>query len=113
MRGHVRQTNAALRDHSERLTALEIQLSAGATISETQAAELARAVKNVAPLLEQRGTANPYQQVWGELYRRFRVGPTAICPARAMMRSGRGWLGGMMRCKAVRDKRGLAGHTNI
>jgi hypothetical protein len=66
---------------NERLTALELRLSSGATINEDQATEIALAVKNVAHLLQQRGTANPYQQVWGELYRRFRVGAYRNLPA--------------------------------
>ena len=38
-------------------------------ITETQAAELALAVKAVAYALEQNGTSNGYQRVYGEMYR--------------------------------------------
>lgn len=67
LRPFVQRTN-------ERLTALELRLSSGATISEDQAAEIALAVKNVAMLLTQRGDVNGFGRVWGEFYRRFRVG---------------------------------------
>ena len=58
----------------ERLATLELQLDPQATISEEQAAELALAVKAVGQALSgpDRKT-NGYQQVYGELYRRYRV----------------------------------------
>ena len=74
LRPFVQRTN-------ERLTALELRLSSGATISEDQAAEIALAVKNVAMLLTQQGDANGFGRVWGELYRRFRVGAYRNLPA--------------------------------
>src|SRR5690242_7796724 len=67
LRPFVQRTN-------ERLTALELRLSSGATISEDQAAEIALVVKNVAMLLVQRGEVNGFGRVWGELYRRYRIG---------------------------------------
>lgn len=81
LRGYLQQTTRTLVDHGDRLTALELRLSSGATISEDQAAEIALAVKNVAKLLEKRGIANPFQQVWGDLYRRFRVAAYRHLPA--------------------------------
>jgi hypothetical protein len=66
---------------NERLTALELRLSSGATISEDQAAEIALAVKNVAMLLTQRGEINGFGRVWGELYRRYRIGAYRNLPA--------------------------------
>jgi hypothetical protein len=77
----------------DRLAALELHLSAGATISEAQAAEIAGAVKNVAHALEERGIANPYQQVWGELYKRYRVAAYRNLPA-ARYAEALGWLQG-------------------
>jgi hypothetical protein len=81
LRGNLQQTARTLADHADRLTALELRLGGGATISEAEAAEIALAVKNVARLLEGRGIANPYQQVWGDLYRRFRVAAYRNLPA--------------------------------
>jgi hypothetical protein len=60
---------------------LELRLSSGATINEDQATEIALAVKNVAMLLTQQGDANGFGRVWGELYRRFRVGAYRNLPA--------------------------------
>jgi hypothetical protein len=74
LRPFVQRTN-------ERLTALELRLSSGATISEDQAAEIALAVKNVAMLLVQRGEVNGFGRVWGELYRRYRIGAYRNLPA--------------------------------
>lgn len=74
LRPFVQRTN-------ERLTALELRLSSGATISEDQAAEIALAVKNVAMLLTQRGDVNGFGRVWGELYRRFRIGAYRNLPS--------------------------------
>ncbi len=74
LRPFVQRTN-------ERLTAIELQLSGGATISEAQAAELALAVKNVAMLLAANGDANGFGRVWGDLYRRYRIGAYRNLPA--------------------------------
>jgi P22_AR N-terminal domain len=74
LRPFVQRTN-------ERLTALELRLSSGATISEDQATEIGLAVKNVAMLLVQRGEVNGFGRVWGELYRRYRVGAYRNLPA--------------------------------
>jgi hypothetical protein len=53
-----------------RVTALELRLEGDEPISETQAADLALAVKTVAQALDAKGTANSYGRVYGELYRR-------------------------------------------
>lgn len=67
-----RMTRAAewARGIERRVTTLELRLTAEEPISEAQAAELAGAVKAVAHALEERGTPNGYQRVYGELYRR-------------------------------------------
>lgn len=67
-----------LRDFAQstdvRLSALELRLDSEATIDEEQAAELALAVKAVGQALTaQDRKQNGYQQVYGELYRRYRV----------------------------------------
>ncbi len=72
-RGFIQQTKGHQARTDARLTALELRLSSGATISEAQAAEIAGAVKAVAMRLTVAGDANGFGKVWGELYRRFRV----------------------------------------
>ena len=67
-----------LRDFAQstdtRLAALELQLDPQSTISEEQAAELALAVKAVGQALSgAERKQNGYQQVYGELYRRYRI----------------------------------------
>jgi hypothetical protein len=66
VRGFIKKTD-------QRLTALELQLSSGATISEAQAAEIALAVKNVGQRLVSQGDKNGYAKVYSELYRRYRI----------------------------------------
>lgn len=73
MRGHVVKVTSELVDHGERLTVLELRVGGAGVISEAQALEIAGAVKAVAHTLEGQGTLNPYQRVYGELYRRFNV----------------------------------------
>jgi len=68
-------------DTRDRLTALELHLSAGATISEVQAGELAGAVKTVAAAFAAAGTANGYQRVYSELYRRYGISGYKSLPA--------------------------------
>jgi hypothetical protein len=87
-RGFIQQTRGQLTAHADqlaahedRLTALELHLGGGATISEAQAAEIQVAVKNVAMLLIAQGQPNGFAQVWGELYRRYRVGAYRNLPA--------------------------------
>jgi hypothetical protein len=81
LRPFVQETRHRLAAHEERIGALEVRLSSGATISEDQAAEIALAVKNVAMVLTQQGDANGFGRVWGDLYRRFRVGAYRNLPA--------------------------------
>jgi hypothetical protein len=91
LRPFVTQTRQQLSVHEERLTALELRLSSGATISEAQAAEIAGAVKAVAMLLTERGDANGFGRVWGDLYRRYRVTSYHNLPA-ARYSEALGWL---------------------
>jgi hypothetical protein len=63
-----------------RVSALEIRLSPETQISEAQAAELALQVKAVAYALTQKGQANGYQQVYGEMYRRYSIGTYKALP---------------------------------
>ncbi len=93
LRPFVTQTRGQLAAHEERIGAIELRLSSGATISEDQAAELALVVKNIAMLLTQAGDANGFGRVWGELYRRFRVGAYRNLPA-ARFTEALTWLRG-------------------
>jgi hypothetical protein len=92
-RSFIQQTRAHQTRTDERLAALELHLSGGATISEDQAAEIAGAVKAVAGRLGEQGIANPYQQVWGELYKRYRVAAYRNLPA-ARYEEALNWLQG-------------------
>ena len=96
MRGHVRQTNLTLADHADRLQGLELRLGGGATISEVEAQELQQAVKQVAMALHQH-TGQPvstaFQLVWGELYKRYRVGAYRNLPT-ARYAEALAWLHG-------------------
>jgi hypothetical protein len=65
-----------------RLSTLELSIGPQQPISETQAAELAQHVKAVAHALSERGTANAYQTVYGELYRRYQIGTYRNLPQR-------------------------------
>ena len=66
---------AVVGDVARRLGAVERKLSGGAVVTEDQAAEVSQAVKALAALLtdDASGGRNPYQAVFGELYRRFGV----------------------------------------
>lgn len=77
----------------QRFDTLELRLGEGATISEAEAAELALNVKAVAHALEQRGTNNGYQRVYGELYRRYRISSYKNLP-RARYAEALAWLAG-------------------
>ncbi|GAC1543363.1 MAG: hypothetical protein NVS2B7_17080 [Herpetosiphon sp.] len=57
----------------DRLLTLELQVLPQTTISESQAAELALAVKAVGLVLVERGIRAGYGQVYSELYRRYSV----------------------------------------
>ena len=65
-----------------RLSALELTIGPEQPITESQAAELAQQVKAVAHALGQQGAANPYQTVYGELYRRYGIGTYRALPRR-------------------------------
>jgi hypothetical protein len=75
----------------QRVDALELRLSEGATISEAEAAELALHVKTVAAALEAEGRTNGYQRVYSELYRRFRIAGYKNLP-RARYQEALTWL---------------------
>lgn len=74
LRGFIQRTEG-------RLTSLELQLSAGATINEAQAAEIALAVKNVGQRLAAQGDHAGYAKVYSELYRRYRISSYKNLPA--------------------------------
>ena len=86
LRGYIQQ-------NEQRVTALELHLSAGAVISEAQAAELALHVKTVAAALEQQGATNGYQRVYSDLYRRFRIASYKNLPT-ARYQEALDWLRG-------------------
>ncbi len=92
-RGFIQKTRGQLAAHEERLNALELRLSTGATISEAQAAEIAGAVKAVAMLLTAAGDANGFGRVWGDLYRRYLVTSYHNLPS-ARYEEALGWLQG-------------------
>lgn len=81
MRGFVVDTRHQLQDHGERLTGLELQLSAGAAVSPAQAAEIALAVKNVGQQLAVKGDRQGYAKVYSELYRRYGISSYKNLPA--------------------------------
>lgn len=57
-----------------RMTAVEGLVAVGEAISDAQAAEISQLVRAIAGELAERGVGkNPYQAVFGELYRRFHV----------------------------------------
>ncbi len=90
-RGFIQQTKGHQARTDDRLAALELHLGSGATISEEQAAEIQVAVKNVAMQLIAQGQPNGFAQVWGELYRRYRVGAYRNLPT-ARYAEARAWL---------------------
>jgi len=86
LRGWIKATNT-------RLDALESRLDAGGTIDEAQALEIAGAVKAIAYALESQGVKGTYQQVWGDLYRRYRVSAYRNLPV-TRFAEGLAWLQG-------------------
>lgn len=86
MRGFIQETR-------QRLTVLERHTGATATISETQAAEIALAVKNVGQALAAGGDKNGYAKVYAEMYRRWRVSSYKNLPA-AQYQEVLDWLAG-------------------
>lgn len=94
MRPFVGQTRGQLAGHEERIGALELRLGTGATISEAEASELQQAVKQVSNALHKRTgqqLSTAFQLVWGELYKRYRVGAYRNLPA-AQYDAALSWL---------------------
>ena len=96
LRPFVQQTRQHQHQTDARLTALELQLSGGATISEAQALELAEAVKGVALAMhaatgEALSTAFPL--VWTELHKRYGVAAYRNLPT-ARYAEATAWLRG-------------------
>jgi hypothetical protein len=62
-------------DQSRRLQRIELALAGGETVTNAQAAAISEAVKALAFELGRREPegANPYQRVYSELYRKFKV----------------------------------------
>lgn len=81
---HDQRLDAAARyvlDLNKRLVAVEKRVSPGQPISEEQAAELAGQVKGLAQAMQASAPeSNPYQAIWGEIYRRFRVSSYKLIP---------------------------------
>jgi len=77
--GCLDQAAAVVGNLLHRVTAVESVVTPGQVISDAQAAEISTLVKAIATEMAARDTAagttnrNPYQSVFGELYRRFRV----------------------------------------
>ncbi len=84
LRGFITQTN-------QRLGSLERATATAATISETQAAEIALAVKAVGQRLEARGDREGYAKVYAALYRRYSISTYKALPA-ARFAEVRDWL---------------------
>ena len=83
MRPFVQTARHELADHAARLSALELQVGAGVTISKAQASEIALAVKNVGGRLTGSSQREGYAQVYAELYRRYRISGYKNLPAAA------------------------------
>lgn len=81
---HDERLDAAARyvlEMNKRLQAVEKRVSPGQPISEEQAAELAGQVKGLAQAMQASAPeTNPYQAIWGEIYRRFRVSSYKLIP---------------------------------
>jgi len=82
--GRLDQAAAVVGNLLQRVTAVEGMVSPGQVISDAQAAEISTLVKAIATEMAARGGAgrNPYQAVFGELYRRFRVSSYHNIPLR-------------------------------
>lgn len=74
LKGYIQKTEGRLQN-------LEMYLNAGATISESQAAEIALAVKNVGQRFVAQGDKNGYAKVYSEMYRRYRISSYRNLPA--------------------------------
>jgi hypothetical protein len=78
IRAHMRLDRAgeAFGSHEQRLKRIEMTIAGGKTITDEQAATISEAVKALAfELGRRRGDPgrNPYQQIYAEMYRKFRV----------------------------------------
>ncbi len=86
--GRLDQAAAVVGGLLHRMTAVEGVVSPGQVISDSQAAEISALVKAIATEMAARGGGeggtgrNPYQAVFGELYRRFRVSSYHNIPVR-------------------------------
>lgn len=84
--GRLDQAAAVVGGLLRRMTTVEGMVSTGETIGDAQAAEISTLVKAIAAELARRGTGgasrSPYQTVFGELYRRFRVSSYHNIPLR-------------------------------
>lgn len=62
-------------EHAQRLQRIELTIAGGATVTDAQAAAISEAVKALAFELGKKEPkkGNPYQRVYAELYRKFRV----------------------------------------
>ena len=84
---HERLDRAAVMvsDQGRRLRRIELTLAGGAVVTDAQAAAISEAVKAVAFELGKRegDKGNPYQRVYSELYRKFRVPSYKALPASA------------------------------
>ena len=69
-------------EQAQRLRHLELSLAGGATLTDAQAAAVSEAVKALAYHLgQEKDKGNPYQRVYSELYRKFRVPSYRALPA--------------------------------
>ncbi len=82
--GRLDQAAAVVGGLLRRVDTLEGAVTPGQVINETQASEISTLVKAIATEMAARGGAgrNPYQAVFGELYRRFRVSSYHNIPLR-------------------------------
>ncbi len=86
--GRLDQASAVVGSLLRRVDAIEGVVSPGQVISEAQAAEISTLVKAIATEMAAKDSAtgakgrNPYQAVFGELYRRFRVSSYHNIPLR-------------------------------
>lgn len=92
-RDTLREYGAEIAEHDARLTGLELQLSAGATLDPAQQAEVQLAVKAVASALERTEPFHAYQKVYTELYRRYGISGYKQLP-RAQFAQAMAWLRG-------------------
>lgn len=80
-------------DHARRLKRIELTLAGGSTVTDAQAAAISEAVKALAYQLGKKepDRGNPYQRVYSELYRKFRVPSYRALPLESFS-AVMGWL---------------------